>query len=174
MIQDSFYPDVWIHLKCLNSDKAKQWREKRRSEDSEYNRYIELVSDAALTKYSHCGHDNILCVKAVQPIWEMNCYQCHRVNLNGLSPYIEDDRRLYIELYNMRELYLHNSSEPAITKIQATMEALASEYDNYGKCQCGGIYSILAEPRCTICNEIVLDSYFHYVAPETGDLLTRS
>lgn len=170
MFQDSFYPDVLIHLKCLSSDKAKQWREKRRSEDSEYNRYITLVSDAVVTQCNYCGHENTLCVKAVQPIWEMNCNQCHRVNLNALNPYIEDDRSLYTELQNMRELFLHDSSKSAITKVQTTMEFLASQYDNYGKCKYGGTYSISAEPRCAQCNEIILNSYFHYVAPETRDL----
>jgi hypothetical protein len=92
------------------------------------------------------------------------------VNFNALNPYIEGDRSLFIELQNIRELFLHDSSEPAISKVQTMMEFLASKYDNYGKCKCGGMYSIAAEPRCVQCNEIILNSYFHYVAPETGDL----
>ncbi len=42
MYQDGYYPDVWVHLKCLNTDKAKQWREK---EDLR----IQIIIDTWLT-----------------------------------------------------------------------------------------------------------------------------
>ena len=92
------------------------------------------------------------------------------MNLNALNPYIKDDSSLYKELQNMKELFLHDSGESTITKVQKTMALLATQYDDYGKCKCGGMYSISGEPRCAQCGEIILNSYFHYVALESEDL----
>ncbi len=170
MHQDSYYSDVWMHLKCLNSDKAKQWRAIKRTEVAEYNRYMELISDAVPTQCDSCGHVNTICVKGNGSVLEVNCDQCHKVYTHALNPAHDGDRELHNALQEMLNLFARDSSKPAIIKVQNTMELLASKYDEFGKCKCGGVYSILAKPRCCKCGEIVVDSYFHYVAPRGEDL----
>jgi len=166
MFQDGYYADVWIHLNCSNTDKAKQWRQQRVSEDPGYNRYLRLISDGIRTPCTLCGDSDRLCVKAVDADWQMCCNRCHRVNLNGLNTYTTDDSRLYSELQTLRELFLHDSTAAAMSKIEKNMEFLAAQYDDFGKCECGGRYSISAKPRCSHCSEILFDSYFHFTAAE--------
>jgi hypothetical protein len=169
MYQDGYYSDVWMHLKCLNSDKAKQWRDIKRKEDKNYRRYIALISDGIHMQCNYCGHINNIGVKATRMAWEVSCTQCESITIYTPSPGKEDDRSLFEELKKTRELFVRDPRESTICSVQKTMEELAFRYDNLGKCNCGGIYSFSAKPRCAQCGEIAFDSYFHYVIPANID-----
>ena len=127
---------------------------------------MNFVCDPMLIACDHCGLENKLYLKASQQHWEMCCNQCHKVNLNGLDYYVEKEQGILKELADTKKLFLHNSSEASAKKVINTIDSLASQYHKFGKCDCGGAFSISAEPRCAQCGSVVLSSNFHYVFNE--------
>lgn len=163
MFQNGYYSNIWMHSECMGTEKTKKWHLQRQREDAGYNRYVELTNDGALIKCDKCGHENIFCVKAFGPAWEACCDQCHKVNKIALDAYAKEDEDIFRELQKLNKEFLLNSDDKKIEKIEKAVELISSQNGPSGKCSCGGEYLIAARPRCIHCNQIVFDSYFHYV-----------
>ena len=166
MFKDEYFDNVWYHISCINTEKGKKWREEKVRTDAGYARYFNLISHGRIIKCKVCGAENRLYLKAAQMtphIWEMNCIQCHNVNYQAIDAYTRYGDDLAKELQSMKKEYLCSSEKEVLDRINTRIDFLASQYDDFGKCECGGFFSIKAKPRCKECDCIISDSFFHYV-----------
>jgi len=171
LFEDSFYPDIRMHLKCLNSKEAIAWRKKKMNEDPLFRRYIELISMGRKMRCSACSETNYLylkCAERFSPSWELCCDECHRVDLEGLSPYEFDVN----DLSDLSDDFCIGKRELSdewseLEKISDVIESRRG----FTKCECGGSFTVLGKPRCWSCGEVVYDTVFHYahsVGPVPG------
>lgn len=162
LFSDGFYQNTWFHIGCLNSEAAQKWREARRVDDPRYRRYHELLTAGRQLSCLKCGETNYLYPKFIghSPSWELCCNRCSNVDVNGINPYELPDiaeplLSLYDEFMQGKELSEMKDDIKGITTLFEAKETPA-------KCECGGVYSIAARPRCRACKEVLLESIFHY------------
>jgi len=164
LVPDEFYPGVQLHLHCLNSAAGVSWTRMRADADPAYARYLSLITIGHQVACSACGSSERLSPKASgmgAGHWEASCRSCHRyrVHLNAYRGSVE--RELVETLCTLaREFRL--GVDPAGTLDR--VEQLAVEADPLlpdEACSCGGRFSLAARPRCSRCQEVLLDSPFH-------------
>ena len=93
--------------------------------------------------------------------WEMNCTLCHHYAV-GLDAYDPRHEEVINALQELRKEFLAGKSTDALS---SQIENLAYYYDSVlinAKCECGGILSIAAKPKCVFCDLEIFDSYFHF------------
>jgi hypothetical protein len=130
------------------------------------DRYRALMTMGIQVTCPKCGFvETDICPKATgwSPyVWEMNCLSCYRFNANAYNAHKPQHRVIHDELRNRFEDFLE---EKNLGQLDTQMNELAARFDalmDNPRCECGGIFSIAAKPRCKQCNEIIFDSYFHY------------
>jgi hypothetical protein len=105
--------------------------------------------------------------------WGVHCTRCHRISRHFLcsgGDHEEGYRAVEAARYDfVRSLNLET--------IDQRMHEIARKFNYliiYGKCECGGPYSLEAKARCPYCNEVAVDSYFHHVQqPPTPDVMRK-
>jgi len=164
LVPDEFYPGVQLHLHCLNSPAGVSWTRMRAQADPLYARYLSLITIGHQITCSACGSSERLSPKASgmgAGHWEASCRSCHRyrVLLNACRGSTE--RELVDALANLaREFRLGVDPAGPLDRV----EQLAAEADPRlaeETCSCGDRFSLAARPRCSSCQEVLLDSPFH-------------
>ena len=92
--------------------------------------------------------------------WEMNCNLCHRYAV-GLNAYVPQHTDSVKVLQKLRERHINGESTEELAK---EVELLAEQFDGVmdnRECECGGILSISAKPKCIFCDIEIFNSYFH-------------
>lgn len=165
LVPYEFYPGVQLHLHCLNSPAGVSWTRERAEADPAYARYLSLITMGHEVACPACSSSERLSPKAIgmgAGHWEVNCRGCHR-HRPLLSAYRGSrERELYDTLSGLA-LEFRLSANPA--GILTRVEHLAIEADSLfagETCSCGGRFSVAARPRCSRCNEVILDSPFHF------------
>jgi len=175
LIPDSYFPEVWWHLTCLNSEEGRRWREIQQKQDAGYKRFIMLSSESLPIQCPKCGSEkNSLWPKFIghSPNYEASCNRCHRVNHNALDPYA--NRKAVTKLLRHAENFSLGKHAENLDQI---VRDLAEQYDPLiiqSQCLCGGRFSVGAKPRCRRCRTVIFDSYFHFVLPRTRPAGRRS
>jgi hypothetical protein len=115
MIKDDFYSNLHFHIKCLNSEEGKRWREERANTDEIYARHLELITHGRLVKCPACHIECAIYLKSrdVPHVWELSCDVCGEVNFKGLSVYSSDDEKELIFKLKILEsdVYFASGSE---------------------------------------------------------------
>ena len=125
----------------------------------------ELTTMGQAVTCPHCGQVSYIYPKGTgyQPyLWEVNCEKCHLFKI-GLHAYRPDHRDAVEELQTLMDSFL---DQGPIDSTMQRIKELADKIDpilEHTICQCGGRLSVRAKPRCLHCDEVVLDSVFHYV-----------
>src|SRR5690606_17687630 len=136
----------------------------RAEADPAYARYLSLITLGHQVACSACGSSERVSPKATgmgAGHWEASCRSCHRhrAQLNAYRGSTE--RELVDTLADLaREFRL--GVDPA--GILDRVERLAAEADRRlpdGTCSCGDRFSLAARPRCSSCQQVLLDSPFH-------------
>jgi hypothetical protein len=100
--------------------------------------------------------------------WEVQCVACWRFLCGGVSGYDTRTAPAYRRLSELRRQFVDTGD---LTTVKAEVVALAHDYDtaiSKRQCECGGLFSIAAMPRCPSCSAVAFESYFHYVfRPDT-------
>lgn len=164
LVPDEFYPGVQLHLHCLNSEAGVRWTRMRAEADPLYARYLSLITMGHQVTCSACGSSERLSPKATgmgAGHWEVSCRSCHRYR-PLLSAYRSSmERELYDTLSSLAHEFRLSANS---TDILARVDQLALEADSLlpeETCSCGGQFSLAARPRCSNCQEVLLDSPFH-------------
>jgi hypothetical protein len=162
--KEGFYKDTWIHLRCLNSSAAREWRRAREASDPRYRRYLRLVTIGLQVACDACGsRDNYIYPKATgfSPAFEVSCDRCGAVQDEGL------DRRFFPEaiasFLELRDAFVKDTMPPEFDERVGRLARENDHFINPSRCTCGGHFSLAAKPRCRRCRAVILDSYFHYV-----------
>lgn len=130
----------------------------------------ELMSAGRPVQCPVCRETSYLYPKAVghHPYeWEMNCTLCHRYAV-GLNAYEEGHSDLVKILETLRSRYLAGE---ALQDLGAEVNRLAEDNDAVllnRVCDCGGILSIAAKPKCIYCDVEISDSFFHVADDANG------
>lgn len=160
LIEEGFYPDTWLHLSCYNSDNTRRWRQSRSESDPAYKRYWELSTCGLPCQCPACGLTAYLWPKFVghSPHWELCCTLCSQVDYVGISPY----RHRLDRVLALSESFKRGApSGEMVPELQNIARQIAS-VDPPRSCKCGGVFALLAQPRCPSCRSVVFESFFHY------------
>ncbi len=158
LIPEGFYEDLYISHNCWASEEIRQWRSTKEQTDSRYRSYWDLLTAGFKLNCPRCSQETNRRPKFIghSPNWEMCCTECAEIDHNSVSPY-EYDLSPWHELWErfMRgELDLEEEWE-SLLRLEAQSNIPKR------RCSCGGVYSMLAKPRCQGCNAVVFDSIFH-------------
>jgi hypothetical protein len=160
LIKEGYYPDTWFHASCYNSDATIRWRETRNQSDPAYKRYWELSTWGLPCQCSACGLTTYLWAKFTghSPSWELCCTQCNHVDYEGVSPYKYRLERVLELSDSFKRGKPLSEMLPELLNIARGIELTNPPRP----CECGGVFAILAQPRCPSCRSVVFDSFFHY------------
>jgi hypothetical protein len=161
MIKDDFYSNIYFHIKCLNTEDGKRWREEHARADKVYARHLELTTHGRVVRCPVCHTECAIYLKTIDVphVWELSCDVCGDVNLNGLSAYSSDDEKELIKKLKVLESDFLRAEDKSI---DVKIEAISKLSGPFGRCECGGLFVIAAPPRCSCCFTPLLQSYFHY------------
>lgn len=165
LVPEEFYPGVHLHLHCLNSAAGRAWTQARADADLLYARYLSLITLGYEIHCSACGSLERLSPKAISMgagHWEANCRSCHRHRplLNAYRSPAERD--LCSALGRLAQDFKLGRSPAGVLM---HVEHLSQEGDALlarESCTCGGDFSLAARPRCARCQEVLIDSPFHF------------
>lgn len=168
LVPEEFYPGARLHLHCLNSAAGTRWMQARAEADPAYARYLALSTLGHEVRCSRCGSSERASPKATgmgAAHWEANCRSCHRYrpHLNAYRSAAE--RELCDTLGSLARAFRLNRNP---TEALRRAEQLAEEGDTIPPaqaCICGGRFSLAARPRCSGCQDVLLDSPFHITLP---------
>ncbi len=160
LFEAPFFEDQRICSICWSSDRMKDWVKGHERENPLFKRYMRLISMHSVACQS-CHLENYIVPKFVghSPRWELCCDHCARIDI-GLNPY-QEDLTILFEIYG-RFQRLGEPLESLIALVRSSTLASISK-----PCECGGNYSVLAQPRCNRCSKVLFESIFHYSEPVT-------
>lgn len=171
LVPDEFYPDVRLHLHCLNSPAGKAWTERRADADPGYARYLMLITVGHEHECPACGSVERISPRAIgmsAANWEVPCDSCHRYRPLLNADRSPAEREL---IRTLRALARDFAKSPNPDPILARVEGLALRHDSLlpaERCVCGGTFSLAARPRCSSCQAVLVDSPFHFTLPRPG------
>ena len=158
LMEEGYYEDVFICNDCWPSEKVKSWRDKKGMEDEGYRCYMESITAGFKISCRSCGAATLRYPKFIghSPCWELCCDKCEKVDYNGISPYE----------YDLDEWHkVYDKYQKGIYDLKSNWRQLEEMEKNLNlplkKCDCGGAFTILAQPRCVKCKNIVDESIFH-------------
>lgn len=157
---DDFFPQVLIHLRCRLTAMHQDWIMRQCAENPAYRRYRNLMTMGLDLNCPHCRTALRLMPKAIgmaAGMWDAGCNRCARVREGALFAYHQP--QIYQELEELRRKFVLGLDFQMNVQRCGQYDALIQA----NHCPCGGSFSLLAPPRCSNCQSVVLDSGFHVV-----------
>lgn len=164
LVEGGFYEDTFWHHGCNNSPAGRAWQEQRCAADPTYQRYLDLITQRLPVTCPHCGAAMELWPKGRGmggDAWDVNCTACHRTGRKSLSAYGSSSDG-YKAITTVGEDFVHSRH---LDQTDNRVREIALAYDHYvdaEPCPCGGRFSLAAKVRCLRCDQVLIDSYFHW------------